>query len=53
MKNNNNNNKIPKPYIGVFEVILVTLRVPSLFGHYGVFGIILVILELLGLSWLF
>jgi hypothetical protein len=44
---------MPKPYIGVFEVILVILRDPSVFGQYGVFEITLVILELLGLSWLF
>jgi hypothetical protein len=34
-------NKIPKPYIGVFEVILVILRVP----------VYLVIIEFSGLFW--
>jgi hypothetical protein len=50
---NKNKNKIPKPNIGVFEVIFVILKFPSLFGHYGFFGMTLVIMELLGLSWLF
>ena len=41
-----------KPYIGVFKVILVILRVPSVFGHIGAFAVILVILEIRSVFWL-
>jgi hypothetical protein len=40
-------------HIRVFGVILVILGVRYYFGHYGVSKVILVILEFLGLFWLF